>query len=793
MGLQAEYIKINTSQQNIRAEGRVLDTVTKEYVQPVFSEGETTYDVDSMDYNMTSHKGLIHGVKTKEGEGTLFGGTVKKMKDNTVHMHQGRYTVCDADCPHFYMQMTKGTTTPGKQTVFGPSYLVFEDVPIYFLGLPFGFFPMNQDKKGGLIFPEIGEEYVKGFFVRNGGWYQPIGDYADIAVVGGVYTLGSWQMGATSNYALRYKFRGNFSFDYARDKFGEPGSADFLEQTSTSLRWTHSQDSRFMPGSTFSASVNYSSSNYNRYNAQDLNDYLSAQTSSTVNYTKAWTGTPFSLTANASLSQNTRDSTVSLVMPSLSFNVTRIAPFKRKIAVGGEKWYEKISFTYNMNAKAQVDNLEEDLLFQSEMLEKARMGVQHSIPVNATFTALNYLNITPSVNYGERWYFRRVDRSWDDVNEQVVQDTTRGFYRLWDVSASLSFNTKLYGTYQVGRGLRQKPTLIRHLFTPSFGFSFTPDNGSRYMQSVQSDNTGTSFTEYSPWAQELYGTPSSSRSASMSIGFSNSLEAKFPSRKDSTGYKKVTLIDQLSMSTSYNFIADSMNLSNISMSLTTNLLDKLPINVSASFDPYAVDKDGRRINEFLINQGKGLARLASASFSFSYNWSSGASRSNGQAAVNNPNNNSNTMDMLQRQAADDFFTQNPEQQMSSADLARMAATQYYDFQIPWSFGFSYTFSYSNPGSSPTTQQTLNFNGSVNLSEKWAVTASAGYDLIMKKLTPGTVRVTRDLHCWQMSFSWVPVGFRQSWSFNIAVKSSMLSDILKYDKNNSFLDNFYTYN
>ncbi|MFI3294457.1 MAG: putative LPS assembly protein LptD [Rikenellaceae bacterium] len=791
MSLEAEYIRINTINKNVRAEGRIFDTLTNEYIRPIFTEKEQIYNIDSMDYNMESSKGLIHGVNTKEGEGILYGGTVKKMKDNTVHMHNGRYTVCDADCPHFYLQMTKGTTVPGKQTIFGPSYMVFEDVPIYFLGLPFGFFPMQQDQKGGFIFPEIGEEYVKGFFIREGGWYQPIGDYGNMALTGGIYTYGSWEVGLSSSYSLRYKFSGNFSFDYAKDKIGDKESTDYYEQSNMAIRWTHSQDAKFMPGTTFSASVNYSSSNYNKYNATTISDYLNTQTSSSISLSKSWSGKPFSLSINASMSQNSTDSTVSLNLPTATFSVSRTTPFKRQNAVGSERWYEKIGFTYTANFKADVSSFKEDLLFKQEMFDQMRVGMKHTLPVSASFTVLKYLNITPSISYNERWYTRRIDQSWDDQTEAIVRDTTHGFYRLWDASASMSFNTKLYGTYQLGRGLRQKPAIFRHVFTPTFTASFTPDFGTRYMSTAQSDGTGENFYTYSPWVSEAYGTPSASRSAAISASFSNSLEAKFPSMRDSTGYKKITLIDQLSLSTSYNLIADSMNLSNISLSFSSSIFPKFPINISASLDPYAVDGDGTRINRYLVSDG-GFLRLASLSFSMSYGWSSKSSKSSGQAAVNNISNNTNDMDMMNQNLANNFFEENPEQQLTSRDMALYSATQYYDFDIPWSLSVSYAYYYTNTGTGGSTTQSMNFNGSMNITDKWAITASAGYDLVKKALTPGTVRVTRDLHCWQMSFSWVPVGFRQSWSFNIAVKSSMLSDVLKYDKNNSFLDNYYTY-
>lgn len=788
MNIKADYIKVGTESKQVHAEGVIMDTVTKKPTRPVFKQSGAEYIADSMNYNMESGKALIKGVDTKDGEGTIMGGTVKKMKDNTIHMHQGKYTVCDAECPHFYLQMTKGTVVPNKQTVFGPAYMVFEDVPIFFLGLPFGFFPQKQERNSGIIFPEIGEETVKGFFVRNFGYYFAINDYVDLRLIGGIYTLGSWQLGAASNYAQKYKFRGNIGFDYASDKVGDEGSPDYIDTKNISIRWQHSQDPKFMPGSTFSASVNYTSSTYNKYNAQNMNDYLNTQTTSSVNYSKNWAGKPFALTVNAAMSQNSRDSTITMNLPSLNFNVTRIAPFKRKNPVGKERWYEKISFTYNFEFKNDVNQLKEKDLFKQKMFDDMKMGMRHSIPVSASFNVLQYINISPSINYNERWYFRKIEQRWDEEAEKIAFDTMRGFYRVFDYSASLSVNTKVYGTYTIKA---KKPIMFRHILTPSLSGSFMPDNGSPYWSTVQRDASGAT-QDYTPYAQEMYGAPSRGRTASMGFSLNNSLEAKFPSEKDSTGYKKVKLIEQLSISSSYNFLADSMNLSPFNVNLSTNIGGKFPLNFTATFDPYSLDASGRKINKFLVSEG-GFLRMTNLAFSLGYSFQGGnknAANSTGQPASNNQFNNNNLQQQTMLNNQDNFFNQNQDNKPSARDLAKIAATQYYDFDIPWSFGFNYSFNYVNSTGTPQLSQTVNFNGNVNITKKWAVSASAGYDFEMKKLTPGTIRVTRDLHCWQMSFQWVPIGFRQSWSFNIAVKSSMLSDLLKWEKNNSFYDNYY---
>lgn len=809
MGIKAEYMRLDVQNKLVRAQGKSINVVEASqkktsltpkaakpitdssemiYIRPVFTEGQTEYEIDTIDYNMDSQKAFIKGVDTKEGEGFLFGGEIKKMKDNVVHMHNGRYTTCDADCKHFYLQMTKGTVVPGKKTVFGPSYLVFEDVPIYFLGLPFGFFPQVSDRNSGFIIPEIGEEVVKGFFLRNGGYYFVINDNVDVKATAGIYTLGSWQANLASNYFKRYKFGGSFQFDYASDVIGEVGSTDYVNTKNMRIMWSHRQDPKASPGSTFSASVNFSTSSYNKYNAENLQDYINGQTNSSIAYQKTWMGTPFSLTVNGQLSQITRDTVYSFNLPSINFNVNRINPFKRKNQVGQERWYEKISFTYNMQFQNNTGTVKERDLFQEKMFNNMQFGVKHTIPVSASFNLFQYLNITPAVNYNERWYFRRINKGWSEEKNLVVNtDTTRGFYRVAEYNANLSFTTNLYGMYTFGK---RQDVKLRHVLTPRFSFGFSP-GFEQYYETIETKPGQTQI--YSPYGSELYGVPSRNKSANLSFGLDNTLEMKVPSSTDSTGEKKIKLLDALNISSAYDFVRDSLNLDPFTVNLRTTVANgKLAIQVGSTFDPYQVDERGNRINKFQIKK-KGLARLTSLNFSFGYSFQSRQSNNNSnQSAINNPTNNNNTQTYLNQQghdAGNDFFSQSSAQ-LSQVERARMAATQYYDFNIPWSLSFNYVFAYTNSGSNINRTNSVTFNGSVNVTSKWGVSFGAGYDFMMNKLTPGSIQITRDLHCWQMSFSWIPVGFRQSWQFSIRAKASMLSDLLKWDKNNSFYDNNY---
>ena len=789
--LKADYMRLNTSTKQVAARG-VMDTTTHQMSRVEFVDGGTTYQIDSIVYNMESGKAVIHGVNTKEGEGILFGGKAKKMKDNVVHMHNGRYTTCDATCPHFYLQMTKGTTVPGKNTVFGPAYMVIEDVPIYFLGLPFGFFPQKRERNSGFIMPEIGEEAIKGFFLRNGGYYFAISDYVDLRLTAGIYTLGSWEANLASNYAKRYTFSGNFSFSYAYNQIGEPGTKDAQQTSGMQIRWTHQQDPKFRPSSTFSASVNFTTnSSYNKYNSNNLQDYLSSQTTSSIAYSKNWAGTPFSLSMNASYSQNTRDSIFTMNLPNLVFNVSRVTPFKRKEAVGQERWYEKISFTYNMDFQNRLENVKQSQFMQQGMWDKLRTGVQHQLPISASFNAFGALSITPGLSYTERWYFRSVNQNWSEAENKVVVDTTNGFYRVYNYSANLSLNTKLYGTYTVGR---KKVSTFRHVFTPRVGGSWSPDFGSEgygFWREVQTNSKGDKQF-YSPFQNELFGVPGRGASAAINFGIDNTLEAKIPSDKDTTGFRKIKIIEQLSISSSFNFLADQFKLAPFSVSLRIPIVKNYTLQLSGTLDAYATE-NGQRINEFLVNRG-GFLRLTNLSWSFGYGFKSKDSAptsGSGQPAINNPSNNQNGQMFNQGLEANNFFSQQAEAaQRAQVERARMAAAQYYDFSIPWSVNLNYTFSYSNPVGTPQLTQSINANASVNLTQKWAISMSGGYDFQMGKITPGTVQITRDLHCWQMSFSWVPVGLRQSWSFTIQAKSAMLSDMLKWKKDNSFWDNYY---
>lgn len=788
--LDADYVNLDIEKNLIVARGvpkKVetdsvkIDSIS--YRKPKFLDGGTTYDMDSIIYNINSEKAKIYGISFVEGEGTLRGKDIKKMDDEIFNINNGTFTTCNHDHPHFYAKMLKAQYVQNefsKKVILGPTLLYLEDVPLPMI-IPFGFFPMMSDRNSGIILPEIGEDNSKGFYVKDFGYYFAFNDYLDITAQAGIYTFGSWEASLASSYKVRYKFSGSFSFNYANTITGTKGSSDYLKMNNYSLRWSHSQDSKFLPGSTFSASVNYSTSSYNKYDSDNISDYISAQTSSSISYSKTWSGTPFSLSTSIQHSQNFQDSSVVLSLPTYSFNMSRIYPFQRKNATGTQKWYEKISLSYS-NTLSNTISTKEDLMFKNEMFDNMKIGMKHSIPVSTSLTLLKYITVSPSISYNERWYTRKIMQEWNPEEAAVEKtDTVSGFYRVYDYSFSTSLSTTMYGMYSF-KGKDPAIKAIRHVITPSISLSYSPDFGAAkygFYEPIQSDAKG-NISYYSPFSNEVYGVPSRGRSGSMSFSLGNTLEMKVRSYADTTGTKIIKLLESFSIASSYNFLADSLNLSTFSVSARTTLFKTLGINISATFDPYQVNDDGVKINKFMFNEGK-LARLTNLGFSFGYSFNN--------TLGSKEKDSSQSLPRQATPAELEYFSRNNISYIEQQEY--LAMQTYYNFSVPWNFSFNYNFSYTNSGISKNLTQTMSFNGSINLTNKFGLSGSAGLDLSTMEITPGTVSLTRDLHCWQMSFTWVPVGFRKSWNFKIAVKSGMLSD-LKYEKSSSYTNNYSSY-
>ena len=785
--LQADYMRINMNNNEIYAYGK-MDTVNGQptKTQPVFTDAGTSFTMDTITYNFDSEKALIRGVATQQGDGWLVGGRIKKQPDNSINIQQGKYTTCEhTDHPHFYLAMTKAKVIPGKKIITGPAYLVMEDVPIYPLCIPEGFFPISSGAKSGLLMPTYGEDGMRGFFLRGLGYYFIINQHMDLAVTGGFYTLGSWEVNASSRYVKRYKYSGKVNFDFSCVKTGDKGEADYVKQNNFKFTWTHSQDPKANPGSTFSASVNLSTSGYSKYSATSLNDILATQTNSSISYSKSWAGTPFSFSMNLGISQNSQTRALSINFPNMVFNVARIYPFKRKEAVGKQRWYEKISFTYTGKLTNSA-NAPESEIFTKQTLKNMRNGIEHSIPVSSSFTLFKYINLTPSFNYTERWYFKRQMQEWNPVTNQIDKlDPEYGFYRIYNYNASVSLNTTIYGMWQMKKKTA-KVQAVRHTITPSIGGSYMPDFGNQkfgFYKVVQADSLG-GYTLYSPYSDNAYGVPGKGASASINFSLKQSLEMKVLSKRDTSGVKKIKIIDDLSLSGSYNFLADSLGLSNINMSIRTTIYGNFGLNLSATLDPYQVTPQGVRINKLMW--AKGLpGRIMNTGWSFGYTFKSRADKS--QAAINDINT-----------IPPEYFNpfSDPYGLMDPMLRRQYMAQAYYDFSIPWNLGLNYVISYSaqytnngTTGYKKNVNQTIGFNGSVNLTPKTGISFTSGFDIQNRKLTTTSISITRDLHCWQMSFVWIPFGMHRSWSFNIGVKAASLAD-LKYDKSQSMYDNLF---
>ncbi|MCM1034055.1 MAG: LPS-assembly protein LptD [Paludibacter sp.] len=809
MNLTSEYIRVKMDSSLIYAQG-VLDTTTGEWKGlPVFADGNDRYESKEMTYNLRTQKGYIRHVVTEQGEGYVISEKTKKGEGDILMMADAKYTTCDDhEHPHFYLALTKAKAKPGDYIATGPAYLVVGDVPLP-LAIPFGFFPFTNTYSSGLIMPSFGDDYTRGLYLRGLGYYFAINDYVDLEVTGDIYTKGTWAVTAQSKYVKRYKFNGNFSFSYRNDVTGEKGMPDYTKATNMSIRWTHTQDTKANPYSNFSASVNFSTSGYNRSN---INSYYNAAAnsentkSSSISYTQRFPNSPWSISMSALVSQRTKDSTLSLTLPDIAVNMSTIYPFKRKNPIGKEKWYEKISIRYSGNIKNSISCKEKDFL-HSNFVRDWQNGVKHNIPVSASFVAFKYLTISPSITYNERWYFQRTDQSWDEKENQVHRDTTNGFYRVWDLSTSLSMSTKLYAFYTPIRKLfGDKVDRFRHVITPSISFTYTPDcediraklnhnyYGS-YQRPVVDRSTGDTIMEtvnYSRFQNALYGTPSQGSNGSLGFSLGNNIEMKIRNDKDTTGkepYKVISLIDNLSISGSYNFLADSMQLSNFRVQLRLKLPLNYTLNLSGEFDPYmyglTASGTPKRINKFYWSNGR-FPHFKGTSTSFSYTFNNDTFRkwfgkkTKEETDPDNPDT--------------DFDPTRPteeENRRPTKNKNDEVEDGYIKTEIPWSLSINYTvrygegneFDYKKMYYKMVWTHNLSFSGSIGFGNGWKVSATTSYDFKAKQFTYTNFNVTRDLHCWSMSASFVPFGPYKSYTFHIGVNASMLAD-LKYDKSSA---------
>lgn len=787
LNLKSSVIRLRMDSSLVQARGHI-DSTGKLVHTPVFKQGSETYESEAIDYNFKTQKGLIRGVVTQQGEGYVTSEKAKKMDDGTFQMVNGKYTTCDDhEHPHFYLDLTRAKVKPKEYVVTGPAYLVLLDVPIP-LVLPFGYFPFTDKYSSGLLMPSYGYDSQRGYYLRNGGYYFAVNDYFDLALRGDVYTKGSWGLNGTSRYKKRYKYNGDFQVSYQKTIYGEePNLPDYSEMSDMKIIWTHRQDPKANPYGTLSASVNYSSSSFQKNNIDSYYNpaaYAENNKSSSVNYSLSIPNSPFSLSTNATLNQRQSDSTLSLSLPNVYFNMSRYYPFKRKNAAGKDKWYEKVYLSYNMNFN-NTYTTKEDEFAMSRILSEGRNGFKHSISTGASYNLMKYFVVSPSVSYNERWYFNRVEQQWDSVGEVVRRDTVGGFYRVYDISTSVNLSTQLYGFYRPLIG-GKKISMIRHVFTPTAGFSWTPvidhNNNSFYRRPVP--GTGTySTVDYNYFSGAAFGSSTGVDAGYLNLSVNNNVEMKVVSDKDSTGYRKISLIDNLALNTSYNLFADSLKWSDINANLRLRLTKQVSLNVIASFTPYTyrLNQYGNptKVDVTEWKKNHRIARMRNVSTSFGYSFSNTMFKKGAKHdARENEDNSIDGFDMEQEKAENEKKTDN---------------NGYMPFSMPWRFRFDYSVSYGDTEFDKERltykqdiDQSLNFSGGVQFTKNWEMSFSSGYDFTQKEISYTSVSITRNLHCWYTSLNLVPFGRNYSYSFHIGVKSSMLQD-LKYEQRKNVND------
>ncbi|TKG94406.1 LPS-assembly protein LptD [Puteibacter caeruleilacunae] len=803
--LTADYIELDMENKEVYAEGLPNDTSGIVEGTPVFKDGDEEFKAQKMRYNFETKKAIVTDIRTEQNGGFVHSKTAKKTDEDEYCMVTGKYTTCDHDHPHYYLHLTKAKVIANKKIITGPAYMVLEDFPLYFPTLPFGYFPNSKKYSSGILIPSYGEENQRGFFLRDGGYYWAANDYFDAAIRGEIYSKGSWGLKFNTNYKLRYRFKGNFDFKYFRNVF-EPTNAEEIiagkkVRKDFSIRWSHSQDAKANPSSTFSASVNFSTSTYDKNNSYNPSNYLTNSKSSSISYSKRWENSPFSMSANLRHSQNAVDTTISLTLPEMTLTMGKIYPFKRKNRVGKAKFYEKFGLSYSGNYRNSVPSVKESEIWGSD---KWQNGARHNTSLTLPqFKLLKFFNFTPSISYQERWYTDYITKEWraeapyyDPITEQtetqkgeLVNTKHYGFKRAYEYSYGLSATTQIYGFFTFKEGSRVQA--IRHVMKPSISFSYRPDfSDDKYgfYRTVLNEETN-EMVRYSIFEKGIFGSPGAGESGAISFSLNNNVEMKMLNRGDSitedTKYKKIKLLDNLNISTSYNLVADSFKLSNINFSGRTKIRD-ININFSGIFDPYALEsyttEQGqtmyRKVDKYEWKENHKIGRLTSASLSFGLSFKS--KKEEKEKTKEEEEAIAEAEEELERKAI----------MQDAIPGYNTAYTGYADFSVPWDLNLDYSFRYSRalPTNKSRITQSVDFRGNLSLTPKWKVGFTSGYDIEAGELSYTNFTIRRDLHCWQMSFNVTPFGARRSYMFTINVNSSLLGD-LKLDKNKSFRDNF----
>ena len=812
MDLKSDRIRMSLDSSLVHATG-TRDSTAKGGIKgrPVFAMGSDSYDTDTIAFNFKTKKGLVRNAYTKQQDGFLTSEISKRNDNGDIYLAHGRYTTCDKEHPDFYISLSRAKVRPGKDVVFGPAYLVVADVPLPF-AIPYGFFPFTKSYSSGFIMPTYGDESARGFYLRDGGYYFAINDKWDLKLLGEVYTKGSWGISAASNYRKRYRYSGSFYFSYQDTKTGDKGMPDFSEQRSFKLQWSHRQDAKANPFSSLSASVNFATSSYEQNNLTSMyNPITRSQTTrtSSVSWSTSFSSIGLSLSSTANLNQNMQDSIISLSLPDLNISLSRFYPFRRKHAVGKERWYEKIAISYTGQLSNSITT-KEDRLFHSNLIRDWRNGMQHSIPVTAAFTLFNYINVTPSFNFTDRMYTNKIMRSWDVANQREVGDTIYGFNNVYNWNASVSASTKIYGTWMPNRKLfGDKIQAIRHVLSPSVTFSYAPDFGSRrygyYDSYLKTDADGNlSYVEYSPYQSSLYGAPGRGRTGNVTFSLGNNLEMKVKSDDDSTGYKKISLIDKLNLTMSYNMAAKVHPLSDLSVDLTLKWWKNYTFSMNAVFASYAYDLDANGMpyvgNRTLWGMGK-FGRFQGMSQNISYTLNPEKIKKlfggGDDDKKDKKRKDDEGIDTNIESNVDDKMIegQRGAEKKSGGGKAETDEDGYMKFSMPWTLTFGYgitmrentdvkKFNYRTMRYPYMFSQTLNVTGNVRISDGWNISFSSGYDFDAHKLSMTTASLQRDLHCFNMSCSVVLVPY-PSYNFTFRANASTLTDALKYDKRGGY--------
>ncbi len=812
LNLEADKISMRIDSSLVHAVGRP-DTLGEIVGKPIFKQGSDTYEPDSISYNFKTRKAFITNVYTQQGEGFLISEDSKRDSTGIMYLQGGKYTTCDADDPHFYLKLSKAKVEPGERVIFGPAYLVVEDVPLP-IAIPYGFFPFSESYSSGIIMPTYGDETSRGFYLRDGGYYFAINDYVDLKALGEIYTKGSWGVSATSNYKWRYHFSGNLYFSYQDTKTGEKNMPDFTETKSFKITWSHRQDSKANPTQSFSASVNIATSSYEKNNLTSMynpESYTQSTRTSSIAYSKTFNSIGMTISGSANLSQNMRDSTISLTLPSLTISVNRFYPFKRKKMAGKERWYEKIAVSYSGTMSNSIST-KENLLFKSNLIKDWQNGMKHSVPISASFTLFNFINVTPSLNFTDRMYTYKVKQSWDTENQEVARDTIYGFNNVYNYSMSVSASTKLYGMfYPLPWFGGKKIKAIRHVFTPTVSFSYAPDFGkARYGYwdtYVKTDADGNvSTVSYSPYTGSLYGTVSQGKTGSITLDVANNIEMKVKDRNDSI--KKISIIDELGGSLSYNMAASSKPWSDLSMRVRLKLTKSYTFSMNATFATYAyeMDEDGNVYVSDHTEWSKGrFGRFQGMSQNLSYTFNNstfqklfGKSKQDDKRPGKGKNDGFDDEDYDEDETDPENQNLDPDRARAknSTDKGKDGITEdgYVAFSMPWSFTVSYGVTMRENTSAKIKVRrmrypfklthTLNFSGNLRISQGWNINFSSGYDFNYHKLSMTTASLSRDLHCFSMSCSMVISPYR-SYNFTFSCDASTLADALKWKKQSSY--------